>query len=735
MKIPHMTLRSWLVALAALLALGGGAVLYVYYLHTALNEELQTYLAQVAEQNVKILNTQLAGDVKTLQSAATAISTYDELENRSWEPLFQRETEQNGFKRMGLVEPNGVASLSDGFLLDLAGQPHFEKALSGEPAISDRIADSVDKKDIIVLAVPVFSNGKISRVMFASRPAEEFDDLLLADSFDGQGYSLVTKANGDKIMVSRHANTDHSVRNIFQTPWNSRLDLGGRMRRNMQQGKSGTEHYNRTGQGWLYVSYTPVGINDWYLLSVVPERVAVQKTKNLLWLSLILCGTGLLVFISLMAYIYLQNKRAHAVLYRAAYTDPVTMRPNWARARQEIPEVLESFPKRSYAFVLFDVNKFKLINDRLGYPKANELLAHISSVLEGELQDGELASRIGADVFQLLLRYDTPEQLKNRLELINEKIINSRPADLEHFQLILSFGVYPVADRSVSPADMTLRALLARDTIKGNYNDIVAFYDESMRKRITQEQSIENDMEEALIKKEFSLLLAPIRQEDGTLVAAEARPAWNPPGKDPIEAELFLSVFNKNGFIARLDRYMAEEACRVLQQYKNNGKKTFPIALNLAAASLRSPYFTSVLRQFVRQYKLSPSDLILQITPQTAAADLPLLRQLAKQLHAEGFQLALSHFGRGTVSLDLIKTLPIDMIQMEEEAIKDVAENPKTKQILSAFVAMAKGLNLRLVFDGVADEKQWTALKELGGEFFEGPLAGQPTPPENCQGS
>ena len=106
-------------------------------------------------------------------------------------------------------------------------------------------------------------------------------------------------------------------------------------------------------------------------------------------------------------------------------------------------DILTHTQEHNYAFVAFDINKFKVINDALGYAKANELLQYISSVLEGELHEGELYCRVQADLFVLLLHMPSSGQLRNRLELINEKIVNFHPASKDRFQLILSFGVCP----------------------------------------------------------------------------------------------------------------------------------------------------------------------------------------------------------------------------------------------------------------------------------------------------
>ena len=727
MKISKSVFKALWIFTLCILVLGAGIFLYIHHLRNALHTELTAYLDEVAQQGVGILNSQIQGDINSLKSAAAAISTYKTLENKPWTELLSEETKHNAFKRMAFVLPSGLAYLSDGFMIDLSHRDYLQKSLRGQNVVAGPLTDAVDQGTAVLLSVPVFSaDGSVRGALIAAHPTEKYGQLIAADSFDGQGYSLIVKSNGDEVAVSAAAHTDHTASNIFQSPINENLDKDGKMRQDMQAGRSGMVRFYREGEGWLYVSYLPVGINDWYFLSVVPERVAIQKTKNLLWLSLILGGTLLLVFAALLLYIYLQNRHTQAVLYQKAYIDPLLHFPNWSKTRQDMQDLLTQTQDRTYAFVVFDINKFKVINDTLGYAKSNELLQYISSVLQEELHAGELFCRVQADLFAMLMLMETNGQLKNRLELINEKIVHFHPANKERCQLILSFGVCPVPQPPLTVDELLLRAVLARDTVKGNYHDVIAFYDEQLRQRLTQEQTIENNMEEALTRKEFSLLLTPIRDMQGKPVVAEGYPVWQPQGKPPVERELFLSVFTKNGFIARLDTYLAEEACRILKHWKDTQQPQVPVALEISAASLRSPYFASVLLQLTRQYNVSPAQLILQLSPQTDPADLPLLRQLAERLHGEGFKLALHHFGRGNISLDLIQNLPIDMIKMEGQFIQDLGKNPKTVPVLEAFIRMAKELQIRLVFDGVENKQQLELLRNLQAGSWSGPLAGKP---------
>ena len=731
MKLSKSVFRALWIFTVCVLVLGAGTFLYIHHLRSALNAELAAYLDEVAQQGVKTLNSQIQGDLNSLKSAAAAISTYRNLENKPWTELLQEETRHNSFKRMAFILPDGVAYLSDGFLIDLSHRNYFQRGLKGQSVVSGPLTDAVDQGTAVILSVPVPSqDGNTRGVLIAAQPTDMYGRLIAADSFNGEGYSLIVRADGDKVAVSPASRTDHSASNIFQSPINKNLDPDGKMRRDMQAGRSGMQRFFRPEEGWLYISYVPVGINDWYFLSIVPERVALQKTKNLFTLSLILAGTVFVVFTALLIFLGRQSRRTHTALYRAAYTDPITRTPNWAKTSQDIADLLTNTQTPAYALVVFDINKFKFIQDRLGYPKANDLLAFIASVLAEETKPGELFCRVEADLFALLLYMQSPEELKNRLEILNEKIVNSLPLGKGRFQLILSFGVCPVTEPALSVEDLLLRAVMAHDRVKGNYHDIIAFYDEHFHRRITQEQTIENNMEKALSKKEFSMLLSPVRDMDKYPVSAESRPVWNPAGKPPVEPGLFLPVFMRNGFIARLDTYMAEEACRILKRWREEKQPLVPIALNVSAASLRSPYFSSALLQLTRQYEADPSQLILQLPSQIALSDLPLLRQLAERLHGEGFKLALNHFGRGTVSLDLIQTLPLDMVKMEGEFSRDLGNNAKTAPIISSFIRMAEELHLQLIFDGVENGRQLELLRELGARWWTGPYAGEAQTPD-----
>lgn len=459
-----------------------------------------------------------------------------------------------------------------------------------------------------------------------------------------------------------------------------------------------------------------------YYLNQMPQQS--EKAKDLFSLLLLLCGGGAAIFLCFLYYLFHQSRRSQQALYQTAYTDPITYGPTWSKAKQDISVLLEQNPQKKFAFVIFDINKFKILNERLGYLQANEVLRQIGLILRESLQPTEMFCRVQADIFQMLLVYQTPEQLKNRLEILNEKIINTTPIEKNSFQMILSFGVYFINQNPSSINDLLVKAALARDTIKGKYDNIVGFYSEHLQKQLQLEQEIENHMEEAISKGNFHLTLSPIRRADGSLYGAEVSLRWVLPPYGEIPEKTFRKVFTKNGFIYRLDLYVVEKVCQFQRSRIQEKKDLFPVFINLSSESLQSPQFGSILARLVKKYQLDSGALILQADPQNEISQPAIIQAMAHRLHEEGFSLSLDQAGKGYSSLELLKILPLQMIKIEEEAVADLEQNERVRRLADSLIYTAKQLKVKIIFSGVSSKKQWDILRNLGADFMMGPING-----------
>lgn len=701
--------------------LSTGIFLYVNRLSTLLHNDMQTYLSEVAKQGVNTIEAKVQGDLNLLKSIATAIGTLPEPDEKAIIPLMKAETKANNFKRMGFVYPDGMAVLSDDLLLDISQEEHFQKAMQGQATVSNLIIDAADGQRVVVETTPVQHNGKTIGVLFATRATEEYAEALNIPSFGGEGYSIVVQANGDKIIGAQHKNAVSGFYNIFNSPDDPTHQLAQDIQKNFQHRKSGTIHYHSAERGELHISYEPVNVNDWYLLSVVPTARLSAQLNTFITLLLILCLAVAIAGLLVWGYIFLQQKRTREMLFSSAYIDPVTGFPNSEATRPLTEKLLNEQTDTPYAIVAMDVSKFKIFNEQYGYEAGNTLLKHIANTIQENLQKGEICTRIYGDYFALLLHYTSEGSLKNRLELLGEQITTFQADNHQTYPLLISFGVYPVTDRSMPLRVMYNRATVAKSRVKGRYNEIVAFYHPSWQQTLEEEDFIERHMQQAISKGQMRFLLEPIVSlSDGKIGAAMALARWHIPHRqEPLAIEQFLPVFRKNGFIFQFERFLFEAACKTLAQWKKENIPLIHIVVNFSNELLCDGNFVQQLSQKTASYGIENQWLVLELT-ETAQTDfLPQLQQAGKALRAAGFGLTVRYEGKGVTLANIFQHLPVEGIKVAPGIWTPEADE-KQRVIAQAMTEICRKLKIFLAADGVKTPAEREHIKWLGFQYALG---------------
>lgn len=701
--------------------LSTGIFLYVNRLSTLLHNDMKTYLSEVAKQRVNTIEAKVQDDLNLLQSIATAVGTLPDPTEKAIIQLMKAETQTNNFKRMGFVYPDGMAVLSDNLLLDISQEDHFKKAIAGEANISNLIIDAADGKRVIVEAVPVRYNEEIIGVLFATRATKEYAEALDIPSFGGEGYSVVVQTNGDKIIGARHKNAVSGFYNIFNSPDDPQHELAKNIQADFQQRKSGTIHYNSAEKGELHISYEPVKVNDWYLLSVVPTARLSAQLNAFVTLLLILCLAIALAGLLIWGYVFLQQKRNQEKIFSYAYTDPITGFPNSEATRPEIEKLLQENPDKHFAIVAMDVSKFKIFNEQYGYDTGNILLKHIAQTIQSNLKSGERCTRIYGDYFALLLQYSTEGALKNRLELLGEQITNFQTENRQAYPLLISFGVYPVEDRTMPLRVMYNRAAVAKSRVKGRYDEIVAFYRPDWQQTLEEEDFMERHMQQALKKGQMHFLLEPIVDlKDGKIGAAMARAEWHIPQRQaPLTMKQFLPVFRKNGFIYQFDRFLFEEACKTLAKWKKENTPLIHIVVNISNELLYDGNFVQQLAQKAASYGIENKWLVVELT-ETARTDfLPQLQRAGKELRKAGFGLTVRYEGKGVTLSNIFQHLPVEGIKVAPGIWTPNADE-KQQVIAKAMTNICQQLKIFLAADGVQTAQEQTHIKQLGFQYALG---------------
>jgi EAL domain-containing protein (putative c-di-GMP-specific phosphodiesterase class I) len=290
-------------------------------------------------------------------------------------------------------------------------------------------------------------------------------------------------------------------------------------------------------------------------------------------------------------------------------------------------------------------------------------------------------------------------------------------------------GVYPVTDMSVPVDQMCDRASMALNKIKGNYVRRYNFYDVGMRDRMLKEQMIVRDMEFALKDNQFTIFLQPIfRPETNEIVSAEALVRWFHPDSGMISPGYFIPVFERNGFIVKLDRFVWEAVCKFLRSRLDAGKKIVPISVNVSRLNFYSLDLLIFLLNLIKKYDLEPWMLKLEVTESAYTDNPQQLINIINQFKENGFPILMDDFGSGYSSLNMLKNIQIDVLKVDMAFVREIEQSERARTILLMIIGLAKELGMGVVTEGVETQTQLDYITDMGsvdiqGYYFSKPLA------------
>lgn len=394
---------------------------------------------------------------------------------------------------------------------------------------------------------------------------------------------------------------------------------------------------------------------------------------------------------------------------------------------QQVRDILFRNPDVKYDVLCSDIEDFKLINDTFGMAAGDRLLRQVAELCTQRLGDHGICGRLSADQFACLLEHR--EDYADEMFTQSDSRINSGFGDQN---VIMKYGIYTVEDREVSVEQMCDRALLAAHSIKGKYGKHFALYDDKLRGTLLRRQAITDGMETALATGQFEVYLQPKYQiRDGRLAGAEALVRWNHPEWGLQPPGEFIPIFERNGFITKLDQYVWERVCALLQEWDQKGYPGINISVNVSRMDIYNADLSDVLTGLVRRHGLSPSRLHLEIT-ESAYTDTS--RQLIETLGALrrlGFVIEMDDFGSGYSSLNMLTEMPIDVLKLDMKFIQTEITRPTGQGILRFIVDLARWMKLSVVAEGVETREQLERLQNDGCDYAQGYYFAKPMPVEN----
>lgn len=381
---------------------------------------------------------------------------------------------------------------------------------------------------------------------------------------------------------------------------------------------------------------------------------------------------------------------------------------------ETIQQILDAVPNEIFQIITVDIERFRLINDFYGTEQGDALLQYLAHQLQSELAcENSCFSRIGSDVFAVFL------PSKNGGEKAADKIVNicrNYPLNME---IIPAIGIYEITDRSIRASLMCDRSVMAGKSVKGNYVHHLAWYNDSMRNLLIEEQDLLNNVETSLANHEFEIYIQPkCNMKTGLIVGGEVLVRWNHPLKGLIPPTVFIPLFERNGFIKKLDAYVWEQAARWLHQRKQQGLSVLPLSVNVSRSDIFSMDVFAMIKALADKYELDAAWLEIEVTESAYSSRTDEIIQVISQLMNEGFTVSMDDFGSGYSSLNILKDININVLKLDIRFLDN--NDRKSKDIVESVVHMAKWLDLKVIAEGVENREQVDFLLGIGCVYAQG---------------
>ncbi|MBQ1464663.1 MAG: EAL domain-containing protein [Ruminococcus sp.] len=390
---------------------------------------------------------------------------------------------------------------------------------------------------------------------------------------------------------------------------------------------------------------------------------------------------------------------------------------------KRIAETLANNPTVEYYVVFVDVKDFKVVNDIFGVEFGDYALKCIAQWIHNDMSDRCCYGRLGGDTFGVLVPKEEfdPENIS---ETLSRLLISYKNAE---YKLLIHLGVYAIDSDDSDISVMFDRAHLALATIKDEYNTYIAYYDNEIRQQILWGQNISAQLYDAIRERQVCPYLQPIADSFGNIVGAEALARWNHPEHGFLSPASFIPIFEKNGMIVEIDRYMWRSACEILQKWQKIGCDKF-ISVNISPKDF---YFTDVVAEIkglASEYGVDPSKLRIEITETVMMNDADSRMQMLEDFRRNGFVVEMDDFGSGYSSLNMLKDMPVDVLKIDMKFLGRTKEKSKADTIVKNIINLSKELGILALTEGVENHIQFQSLSGMGCSLFQGFYFAKPMP-------
>ncbi|WP_070000342.1 putative bifunctional diguanylate cyclase/phosphodiesterase [Cellulosilyticum sp. I15G10I2] len=432
-----------------------------------------------------------------------------------------------------------------------------------------------------------------------------------------------------------------------------------------------------------------------------------------------------------------EQKRVEERLNSLVYYDALTQLPNRLSFEEKVTKLITNKRRahKKFALLYMDIDNFKNINDTLGHLAGDMLLKHIADILKEHIQKPDLAARLSGDEFAVIF-----ENINDRQEVITKiyKLLKylRTPWHLYNQQFFISFSI-GIALYPEHGSDLPLllkHADMAMYAVKKNMKDNYCFYLHEMEEQSLKHITMVNELRQAIDNEEFVLYYQPIMDlANGDLIAVEALIRWIHPIRGMISPMEFIPLAEETGLIYTIGKWVLKTALMQKKYWEDQGYPPVKMSINVSGKRVTQDELIDEIRQVLSETQIKSDEIQMEVTETAVMEDIKASTRILKQIKDMGIKIALDDFGAGYSSLTYLQKLPIDIVKLDRDFIKNISSQGQGNVIVESIIKLTHELDLEIVAEGIETNEQLEFLKINKCDYGQGYLFSRPIPKEKLE--
>lgn len=705
---------------------------YIPSVTSVLEEHVQGEVCNAAISNAAATEAYFNGNAEKLKGFSARFNGVDMNSEDSIRNACIEIAAASGFRHVGLATVNGVTISSTGLTENTSHRAFVKEGFAGKPTHYANVSCDFDNKLSDMYSVPVRDReGNIIGVLTGdSTPFSFTEAKMLGIDGDTDCFFIFDK-NGSVVYTSAGNKADIELGDNIITridDENTANEIGYFLNSTLN------DMYKPIKIGGVeYLScFVDMPESQWNFAAIIPSQDVYSSFGSMITFTVLAIVLMVLLMAASVIAVTVKISSVSSQLQvmlndalTAYYTDELTGHGNVAVFREKYPVSMKN-TAAGHAMISVDVDGFKAVNDLFGYEGGNDVIRKLADIIKRNIGKNDYFARKGGDLFYIMKEFSD----KSEIDDLANRIISDAEYQVPDIKLNLSIGIYIIENPNINSRVAADRADMARDTVKNTKQSRFAFFDASMLEQLRREKRIEDIMEDSLALGEFIVYLQPkyALGESNEVVGAEALVRWLHDGK-LIPPGDFIPVFEKNGFVTRIDYYMFEEVCKLQKKYISMGIKPKIISVNMSRVHINKTHFVADLADICDKYGVSTKYLEIEIT-ESAAYENPIkLYEIFKEIKSYGFHVSIDDFGSGYSSLNMLKDLPVDVLKIDRSFLtKNADEHENASLIIGCVVSLASSLSIHTICEGIETKEQAVLLTKLGCNMAQGFFFARPMP-------